>query len=302
MRQEGVLPCPLFTSSTTEGRSLTFGRPPQRIVSLVPSDTYSVVRLGATRLVGATKPAASSPLIWVIFQVSGFKNARVADILALSPDLVLANQEENTRDVLEALATERSTGLGELSKTLRDGVAHLAKLARVLGVDGSPEVKALIRTGYTTAKEAQSIERRVKVFAPIWLDPLMTINRDTFFSDMLRAVGGENVFADRDRRYPLAADVGIAPVLPPDQVAGRDTRYPRITFDEVIERAPELILLPDEPYAFSEEHRAKFLALDTPASKRGAVELCSGKDLCWPGAMAIEAFARLRERVQRASE
>jgi hypothetical protein len=67
-----------------------------------------------------------------------------------------------------------------------------------------------------------------------------------------------------------------------------------VTWDELVERAPDLILLPDEPYAFGESDRQRFLDLDTPASKRGAVKLVSGKDLCWPGAMAVEAYPRLR--------
>ncbi len=78
----------------------------------------------------------------------------------------------------------------------------------------------------------------------------MTIHGDTFISDMLGLCGASNVFADRPRRYPLAADLGKASPFPPEKVADRDVRYPRVTLEEVSPRAPELVLLPDEPHPF----------------------------------------------------
>jgi hypothetical protein len=110
---------------------------------------------------------------------------------------------------------------------------------------------------------------------------------------MLDLAGAYNVFHDRPRRYPLAADLGRAAPLPPERVAGRDTRYPRVTREEVVARAPEVVLLPDEPHPFTREDAAVFAALDIPAARRGAVLLCAGKDICWPGAQSIEGYYRL---------
>ena len=86
----------------------------------------------------------------------------------------------------------------------------------------------------------------VRVFVPIWMDPLMTVHGSTFISDVLARVGAENVFADRERRYPLAADLGTGAPLPADRVADRDVRYPRVTLAEVTARAPSLVGSPDE--------------------------------------------------------
>ena len=58
------------------------------------------------------------------------------------------------------------------------------------------------------------------------MKPLMTIHGDTFISDMLDLCGAQNVFADRERRYPLAADLGRAAPLPPEKVEGRDVALP----------------------------------------------------------------------------
>jgi ABC-type Fe3+-hydroxamate transport system substrate-binding protein len=130
------------------------------------------------------------------------------------------------------------------------------------------------------------------------MKPLMTIHGSTFISDMLALCGAHNVFADRERRYPLAADLGRAPALPPEKVADRDVRYPRVTIEEVVARAPELVLLPDEPHPFSDEDAAVFRALDIPAARRGAVVRTSGKDLCWYGARSVEGIGRVREQVE----
>ena len=114
---------------------------------------------------------------------------------------------------------------------------------------------------------------------------------------MLDLAGAQNVFADRERRYPLAAALGQRAELPKDETAGRDTRYPRITLDEVLSRAPELVLLPDEPHPFTEEDAEVFRRLDLPAAQRGGIVHVSGKDLCWYGAQSVEGIARVRALV-----
>jgi ABC-type Fe3+-hydroxamate transport system substrate-binding protein len=125
----------------------------------------------------------------------------------------------------------------------------------------------------------------------------MTIHGDTFISDMLSVCGAENVFADRPRRYPLAADLGRAAPLAGHQVGDRDVRYPRVTLDEVVARAPELVILPDEPHPFTEQDASVFRALDIPAARGGAIMFTSGKDLCWYGARSVEGIPRLRQLV-----
>src|SRR6202044_2720392 len=107
-----------------------------------------------------------------------------------------------------------------------------------------------------------------RAFCPTWMAPLMTVHADTFISDMLDLCGAANVFADRVRRYPLAADLRGAAPLSPEKVGDRDVRYPRVTLDEVVARAPELVLLPDEPHPFTEADAAVFRSLAIPAAAR----------------------------------
>jgi ABC-type Fe3+-hydroxamate transport system substrate-binding protein len=285
-------------------RALEFSGPLTRVVSLVPSDTLSVAALGcAGALVGRTDYCElPEDVVARLPSVGGTKNPRIDDILRLEPDLVLGNQEENTRSDLEALAQRGVRVYVAFPKRVADGLAHLARLARVFGVEETPAVKQLLKRGYDAhraAEQARSNRTPVRTFCPIWMDPLMTIHGDTFISDMLDLCGAQNVFVDRPRRYPLAADLGRGAPLPPEKVAGRDVRYPRVTLDEVVARAPELVLLPDEPHPFTDADAQVFRSLAIPAAARGAVVPMSGKDLCWYGARSVEGIARVRAIVER---
>jgi len=302
------------------GRTLLFGQPPQRIVSLVPSDTHSLIALGAAdRLVGRTR-YCESPEVAHVPVVGGTKDVDVDAVIALSPQFVIANQEENTRVVLEALGAARLPVLVSLPRRVSDGISHLARLARILGVGGADPARSLIRRGYELRDRSQATERaqddavtplvglplaitgapkperrptadgRSRAFIPIWMDPLMTMNADTFGSDVLRQVGIANVFGERLRLYPLAADLGKGA---PQEAGGRDVRYPRITLLEVKARDPKLVILPDEPHAFTAEDEAAF----REALPNARIVRVSGKDLFWYGAWTIDALDRLAKEL-----
>jgi ABC-type Fe3+-hydroxamate transport system substrate-binding protein len=272
------------------------------VVSLVPSDTYTVAALGcAGALVGRTDYCELPREVnEKVPSVGGTKNASVEKILALEPDLVIANQEENTKKDLETIAQTGVRVLVCFPKRAADGLAHLARMARVFYVERDPSVRDMLKRGYAAIAEAEKAEiRPLKTFCPIWMKPLMTIHGATFISDMLALAGAQNVFSNRERKYPLAADLGTARPLPEAELAGRDVRYPRITMEEVVERQPELVLLPDEPHPFSEEDAEEFRKLDIPAAKNGAVVRTGGKDLCWYGAWTVDALPRLRKLVDQ---
>jgi ABC-type Fe3+-hydroxamate transport system substrate-binding protein len=275
------------------GRSVILARKPQRIVSLVPSETATLFALGAgDRVIGRTRycdePAAE---VEDIVTVGGTKDPDVEKILSLQPQLVLANQEENSRSTLEELAQRGVPLFVSFPRRVADAASHVARLARILGVES--EAKTLVKSCYEMAS-LDPPKSSMTVFVPIWADPLMTFNGQTFTSDLLRLAGFQNVFADRERKYPLKADLAERSPLAADQVALRDKRYPRIREEEIIERKPEWILLPSEPHPFGEKDRERFLRMDTPASAASRVLLVDGKDLFWPGPRMVAAFERLK--------
>lgn len=283
-------------------RDLTFGTAPKRVVSLVPSDTYNLAALGVGSALVARTDYCELPedLVGRLPSIGGTKNPRLDAIMALEPDLVVANQEENTKSDLEKLAQSGFRVYVSFPRRAADGVAHVARLARIFRVDRDPSVRALLKRGYEVVRAAEAASagtRRLRTFCPIWMNPLMTVNGETFISDVLSLAGAENVFAERERRYPLAADLGKGKALPQEKVEGRDTRYPRVTLEEVVAAQPELVLLPDEPHPFTDADAEVFRRQAIPAAARGAVVRTSGKDLCWYGVRTIEGLERVRASI-----
>lgn len=288
---------------------ITLPWPARRIVSAVPSDTYNLFELGAgERVIGRTRycvePAAD---VARIPEIGGTKDLDVDAIVALHPDVVIANQEENSESDIVKLEDAGVKVYVSFPKRVAEGLAHLGRLTKLVGLDRDPKAgaraKRVITEGYHTLRQAEEKRRNtraLKAFLPIWMEPLMTANKDTFLSDALDLAGAVNVFGDRDRLYPLAADLGAARPLPPERVMGRDTRYPRVTLEEVRERSPEIVLLPDEPHPFTAADAEVLRGLDTPASKHDNVVFCDGKDVMWYGARALTGVAKLTALVDAA--
>lgn len=270
--------------------------PAARIVSLVPSETECVFMLGeGRRVVGRTDYCVEPrDAVASIATVGGTKNADVDAIVALAPDVVLMNQEENTEALYRALVARGIAVHLSFPKTVIDAVGFARNVAALCGLD--PDACVVVKDLARAVAEAEALRAQrppVRVFCPIWMDPLMTIHGETFISDVLDLAGGANVFADRTRRYPLAADLGVAPAWEAARVGRRDVRYPRVTLDEVVARQPEVVLLPDEPHPFSEADAAVFRALPIPAAERGRVRFVDGKDLSWYSPRLVDGIARV---------
>jgi ABC-type Fe3+-hydroxamate transport system substrate-binding protein len=281
--------------------ALHFSHPPRRVVSLVPSLTESLFDLGlGSSVVGITDYCVHpAEALQGLPRLGGPKNPRLEDILALDPDLILLNQEENTRQLVETLEARGMPIWVTFPRTIRAALDILWSLA---GIYQSPTAAARIETAERAVKwnEASLEEFEIlSYFCPIWQDQdgegnrwWMTFNQDTYAADVLRAVGGKNVFANRRRRYPLAADLGKAEEQDPGE---GDTRYPRIPLHEIQTAAPEIILLPNEPFDFGEAHRVEICQLlgETPAVKSGRVFRIDGSLITWHGTRLARAIVEL---------
>jgi ABC-type Fe3+-hydroxamate transport system substrate-binding protein len=250
--------------------------PARRIVSLVPSLSEALVALGlGQRLVGVTEYCVEPPGAFDgLPRLGGTKDADVAAIVACEPDLVIANREENTARVVRRLAERGIDVWVSYPRTVREGVQLLAELAE-LGADEAARARVVApaRAALTGAEARQLQEAGPRVFCPIWRDPWMTIGRDTYIHDLIELCGGRNVFADeRDRRYPI------------------------VTLEAVVAAQPEVILLPDEPYAFGPGDVEAFRQLAIPAARTGRIVPIDGSLVSWYGpriAQAIQVLARI---------
>lgn len=246
-----------------------------RIVSLCPSLTELVVDLGrGDDLVGRTKFCVHpADLADRVPSVGGTKNPAILRIVALKPDLVLLNEEENRREDAEAL---RAAGVPlhvSFPRDAEDTADMVRDIARALD---RPEAGERI---------ASEIERRVErvrrdaMGRPpvrwaylIWRDPYMTVNADTFVHAMLALPGGVNVFADEP------------------------TRYPSIDAARLAAAEPDVVLLSSEPFPFAEKH-ADELA-ERSGLPRARIRLVDGELLSWHGSRT-PAGVDYAERVVR---
>jgi ABC-type Fe3+-hydroxamate transport system substrate-binding protein len=237
-----------------------------RVVSLVPSLTDTVAALGAAdRLVGVTRYCVRGAPAHAEL-VGGTKNPDIEAIVALRPDLVLANTEENRPADLNKL---RAAGLSvheTYPKTVRQAAEVVTGVAALLGRgDTAGPIVAEIDAALVGA-EAAAPAVRVMALTLVWRKPWMGLGPDTYADDLLWRCGFGNVLSGFGEPYPR---------LDPSFVLGAD-----------------VVLLPSEPYAFGESDldAVRDLAGDVPA------RFVDGGLLTWHGPRSAEAlgvFSRL---------
>jgi ABC-type Fe3+-hydroxamate transport system substrate-binding protein len=239
------------------GTPLDLGRPPARVVSLVPSLTESVAMSAPEVLVGATDWCTHPPDLDVP-RVRGTKNPDRRAVADLRPDLVLANKEENRELDVRRL---REAGIPVWVTVIETVPDALASLERLFTVALQRPVPAWL----TTAQGLWGGELPdpvADVVVPIWRDPWMVVGRSTYTGDLLRRAGLRNVFETHSDRYP-AVDLA-----------------------ELDREAVEAVLLPDEPYVFTAD--------DGPeAFTQAPTRPVSGRLLTWYGPAMREAHAML---------
>ncbi len=254
---------------------------PRRIVSLVPSVTEALFALGlGDRVVGVTDWCVHpADQVAQLPKLGGTKNPSLPDIAALAPDLVIANHEENRKRDVERLEAEGLSVWVTYPRTVADGVALLRELAE-LGAT-SERIEAVVAPVERAFEQARSspAAHPSACFCPIWKRPWMSVGHDTYASDLLSCCGGRNVFADhRERRYPI------------------------VDLEEIVQAAPEVILLPDEPYAFGARDAAELSELPVPAARNGRIHLIDGTLVSWYGPRIARAIATLRPLLARRAE
>ncbi|MCX8025522.1 MAG: helical backbone metal receptor [Thermanaerothrix sp.] len=279
----------------------SFDAPPKRIVSLVPSMTESILRLGlGDALVGITDYCVyPEELVGAYPRVGGTKDIRVSDVLVLQPDLIIANQEENSPEAIEAFVEAGCRIWVTFPKTVREALTDLWELVRLFARDRAFQTLRVLERSLEIAELVASERRGIRYFCPIWEEEhprygrwWMTFNRDTYSSDLLRLVGGDNVFADRERRYPLEAELGETLGEP---AGDRDVRYPRVSLEEILRADPEVIIVPSEPYPYRPQDCGRFAEIfaETSAAQSGRIYYVDGSLITWPGVRLGEALAQL---------
>jgi ABC-type Fe3+-hydroxamate transport system substrate-binding protein len=190
--------------------------------------------------------------------MGGTKNPDLEAIAEAEPDLVLLNGEENRAEDIEWLRTRFPVSVS-MPKSVPQAAAVVRELGQKLGVIEETEAVLLEIEAQLARAEVLSLGREpVRVFYPIWRQPWIGVNRDTYVHDVLSRAGAVNVCAARESRYP---------VVPPGAL--RELRA-------------DLVLLPSEPFAFSAAHREQLIR-DRVFGDDVPILMVDGRAFCWHG-------------------
>ncbi len=229
--------------------------PVMRVISLVPSATETLAALGVP-------PVACTRFCDLpgVPTIGGTKNPDIAAIIDLRPDLVVVNDEENRIADAEALQAAGIALHAMSPRSVADVGPAVVALAAALGVPAPAPFAE-----WDAWRARAQAKARVSAFVATWRRPYMTMNVDTYGSSLLACIGIDNVFGASDERYP------------------------EVTLADAAARDPELVLLPDEPYAFAARHIPEV----ERAIPRGRVHIIDGRDLFWWGIRTPAAMTRL---------
>lgn len=253
------------------GRELFVETVPNRIVSVVPSQTEFLYQLGLTEeVVGITKFCVH-PKEWFgnKTRVGGTKTLDIEKIKALHPQLIIANKEENVLEQVEAVSKFCPVWVSDVNN-LADACQMMESVGEITGrADTAVAVVQQIKKRFATLSSTGEIKRCCYL---VWKDPLMTVGGDTFINDMLSNAGFENAFRHL-------------------------SRYPQVSLDQIKRAECRYLFLSSEPYPFREKHLEEFRKQLAGVD----VVLVDGEMFSWYGSRLLKApeyFLSLQKQLQ----
>jgi ABC-type Fe3+-hydroxamate transport system substrate-binding protein len=241
------------------GRCVWVPEQPERIISLVPSQTELLCDLGIEdRLVGLTKFCIHpTDLRKRKSVIGGTKDFKISKFRALKPDLIIGNKEENDQELIEELAKEFPVWLSDIN-TLDDALQMIIEIGGLVNREGEAEsiVKELLRR----FNSLSALNQGTCIYL-IWNEPMMAVGPATFINEMLDKAGFQNLV--------------------------QEERYPTLEEEDLSALTPDYLLLSSEPFPFKDKHMDKFRSL-LPKAK---ICLVDGEMFSWYGSRLLKAPA-----------
>jgi len=241
--------------------------------------TDSFLTLGLGRcLVGVTDYCEVPDPSQSLLRVGGVKDARLEDILTLSPDLVILNEEENSAPLESALTDADIEVWLTFPRSVSDALSDLREIALAYPEDNLLSRIVWMERAVTWLDNARTADA-VRVFCPIWREDdddhhtlWMTFGSETYANDLLSLCGGENVFAQK--------------------MTGR---YPRISREDLLQAKPECVLLPSEPFSFQAEDATMIrdILSENAVGHPCRIHRVDGRLLFWHGTRLGESIRQL---------
>lgn len=246
------------------GRSLALDNIPQRIISIVPSQTELLVDLGlAAAIVGLTKfcvhPKDFKQSKTV---VGGTKSVNLDKIKRLNPDIILCNKEENSLDMIKDLEAIAPVHISDIY-TLEDSLELIEFYGALFNCkDQAKTITEEILKQKQTYAQLNSQGSVKRVAYVIWKEPLMLAGSNTFIDDMIKQAGFVNAFASKER-------------------------YPEVDSSDSLWQKVDEIWLSSEPFPFKEKHLKELEAY----FPKKTIKLVDGEMFSWHGSRLLKAFS-----------
>ncbi|WP_299820084.1 helical backbone metal receptor [uncultured Pontibacter sp.] len=247
------------------GYSIELEQRPQRIISLVPSQTELLFDLGlGDRVVGITKFCIHpKQQVKQVTKIGGTKNFNFDVIDQLQPDLIIGNKEENYQEGIEQLQAKYKVWMGDIY-TLEDALEMITQMGQITGT--AAKALAFTRGIASGFKQLPPLQPSIKTAYFIWRNPYMVVGSHNIIDHILQRCGFVNVF-------------------------GQLSRYPEITTEQLQQANPQLILLSSEPYPFKEKHLQEFLEI----CPKACIKVVDGEMFSWYGSRLAHAPAYLQQ-------
>jgi ABC-type Fe3+-hydroxamate transport system substrate-binding protein len=243
------------------GREVKLGNKPKRIVSLVPSITYTLASFEMENEVKGISLFCKYPSHWKKEKtiIGGPKNIKIDRIKKLNPDLILASKEENNKKDIELLSQYFPVYVSDV-KDYKSNLDFLDDMGTLLKKDEMANL--FIHNIKNLHQKIQKLNnKRKSAVYLIWKDPYMSVGGDTFINEMMKEAGFDNVYSNTNR-------------------------YPTITIKDIKEKNPEILLLSSEPYPFKQNHKDEWEKI-LPDTK---VKLVKGELFTWFGTYPLIAY------------
>jgi len=250
------------------GRVISLNYPPQRIISLVPSQTELLFDLGLEeKVIGLTKFCIHPREKFLSkTKVGGTKKINLEKIRSLNPDLIIGNKEENEQSQMEELMNEFPVWMSDIL-VLEDAVKMIEQVGILTGYAEKAELIASNIVNRFADLESVK-ESNLKIAYFIWKDPYMLAGNNTFINNILKRAGFDN--------------------------SVKLNRYPVVSLEQVMELDPEVIFLSSEPYPFKDEH-VQEMKVKFPDSK---VMIVDGELFSWYGSRLLHTPGYLRSLIK----
>lgn len=252
------------------GRNISLASYPERIVSLVPSQTELLFYLGLeNKIVGRTKFCIHpEDKIKKINSIGGTKTPRIQDIIDLKPDLIIGNKEENDINSIKKLEELFPVWMSDII-SIEDALDMILGIGKLCNTEkkASSLVNEINAGLYILDQFKEKLNGKTCLYL-IWKDPYMGAASNTFVNDLIKRCGFTNILEGKER-------------------------YPMLTLHEIIEMSADYIFLSTEPYPFKKKSVEELEQL-VPGSK---IKLVDGEMFSWYGNRMIKSIAYLNNLI-----